>query len=222
MATFNYNDSEHYGSKGNGSFFSLRKNHEVARVRFMYSGMEDIEGMSTHKVDVDDKERYVNCLRAYNEPINVCPFCAAQMKVYPKVFVKLYDVASDEVKIWDRGKTFFQKISSICARYSPLFQYEFEIERNGEPGDMKTTYDIFPVGEKDASLSFEDLPELPTILGGLVLDKSAEEMEYYLDYGTFESPEEGAQVSGGRSARRESSEPVQRRTPANRSGRDVY
>jgi hypothetical protein len=52
-----------------------------------------------------------------------------------------------------------------------------------------------------------------------VLDKTADDMEYYLDNGDF--PSEGSQVSERRSSRSEDREerPTGRRTPANTGSR---
>lgn len=176
-------DIENYGSKGNGSFFSLKNHKDTAKVRFMYESVEDIEGYAVHEVEVDGRKRYVNCLREYNEPVENCPLCAAKIRVIPKLFVMLYDVDAEEVKIWDRGKTFFARLEGLCGRYNPLVSTVFEIERNGKPNDPATKYEMYPLESDD--LLLEDLPELPEILGGLVLDKSFDELDFFLEEGVF-------------------------------------
>ena len=225
MARFSAHEADNYGGQGNGSFFGLKNHKDVASVRFMYNTLEDIEGYAVHEVEVDGKKRYVNCLRGYNEPVDNCPFCAARMKVIAKLFLILYDVDADEVKIWDRGKTFFSKMSSLCARYNPLVSTIFEVERNGKPNDPKTTYETYQVESDD--LQLEDLPEAPEILGGLVLDKSYDDMEYYLDNGDFPMTEDEepqtrrnptSDKKSGTSRRDTNSTPsrgTSRRTPAN-------
>lgn len=184
MARFDANEAENYGGQGGGGFFSLKNDKDVATVRFMYNSIDDVEGYSVHEIEVDGKKRYVNCLREYNQPLDDCPLCAAKSRVIAKLFVILYDVESEEVKIWDRGKTFFSKLSSLCARYSPLVSTPFEIERNGKKGDTKTTYETYALDTDDVTL--EDLPEVPELLGTLILDKSYEELEFFLDNGYFE------------------------------------
>lgn len=77
----------------------------------------------------DGKQRYVNCLRAYNEPIDKCPFCAAQLKVTPKLFLKLYNEDAGECQIWERGKTYFARIASLSSHYNPLCNEIIEVER---------------------------------------------------------------------------------------------
>ena len=187
---FKHDEVDKYGGQGGGGFFSLKDDGDVARVRFMYNGIDDVEGYAVHEVEVDGRQRWVNCLRDYNSPVDDCPFCAKKHFQTAKLFVPIYNVDEDKVQVWERGKTFFQKMASLCARYSnsevPLVSQEFEIERNGKKGSTSTRYEIYPVGQPD-STTLEDLPEMPKILGGIVLDKTYEEMQGYLQDGYFPS-----------------------------------
>lgn len=219
MGRFGVNDAENYGGSGSSSFFSLKNDKDIARVRFMYNTMDDIEGLAVHEVTVGDKKRYVNCLRAYDEPRSKCPFCEANNMQKAKFYIPLYNLDTDEVQIWERGRNFAQKLSSICARYSsadkPLVSHIFEIERNGKPRDTSTTYEIYEVGCDDTRL--EDLPEAPQVLGTIVLDKDADEMLHFLDRGEF--PEGNSGGDGYREQRRgDEDRPSGRRTPSNRRG----
>jgi len=213
MARFNTENYENYGggNGGNTSFFSIPDDGGIARVRFMYNGIEDVEGFACHEVEVNDKKRYVNCLRDYGQPVDECPFCKAGRFQVAKVYVPIYDLDTQTVKIWERGKKFMGKLSSICSRYPNVVSHTFEIERHGKKGDTSTTYEIYETGSDDTKL--EDLPEVPKILGGLIFDKSYEEMENYIKTGEFSS--------NGNSNSRESSEPIRRRTPAN-GRRDTF
>lgn len=216
MGRFSYSDADNYGSNGSSSYFSLKNDGDIASVRFMYNTMEDVEGYAVHQVEVDGKKRYVNCLRDYNEPKSKCPFCEDGRKQIAKLFIPLYDKDDGEVKVWERGKNFFAKMSALCARYAkddvPLVSHTFDIERHGKPGDTSTTYETFETGCDNTRI--EDLGELPEIIGTIVLDKTADDMIYYLDNEEF--PDEN------RPARRNrrDEEPVRRRTPARRSNSD--
>lgn len=213
MSRFNANEVENYGGNGGAGYFSLKNDKETAQVRFMYNNIDDVEGYAVHQVEIDGKKRYVNCLREYNQPVSDCPFCEARNFQLAKLFVPLYDIEDDKVKIWERGKKFFSKIGSICARYSnpTVVSHIFEIERNGKPGDQTTSYEIYETDQDNTTM--EDLPEKPELLGGLILDKSADEMRYYLDNGKFPSDNEENHVV----RRREStSEETPRRTPQRR------
>lgn len=184
MSRFSVSEKDNYGGQGGNGFFSLKDDKDIATVRFMYNTIDDVMGDSVHEVELDGKKRYVNCLREYSDPVDSCPLCAAKMRVLAKFFIMLYDEDSQEVKIWDRGRTFGTKMASLCARYDPLVSTPFELERNGKRGDMKTTYETYALDTDDVTL--EDLPEMPEILGGLVLDKSYDELVFFLDNGYFE------------------------------------
>lgn len=204
MGRFSYQDVDNYGNGGGGTaFFTLKNDGDVAKVRFMYNDMNDVAGYAVHEVQVDDKRRYVNCLREYNEPKSKCPLCASGSTQKAKLYIPVYDIDEEEVKIWERGKNFFGKISSICARYAngdtPLVSHIFEIERHGKKGDTQTSYEIYEVGCDNTKLS--DLPEIPDVLGTIIMDKSAREME--------------EEFINGEST---SDEPIRRRTPSRDRG----
>lgn len=218
-------DADNYGGNGGGGFFSLKNDKDTARVRFLYSGIEDVEGLAVHQVEVDGRKRWVNCLRSYNDPIDQCPFCAERKPQFAKLFVPVYDIDEDKVKIWERGKKFFAKMSSLCSHYQNLVSHIFLIERNGKKGDQATTYEIYEQGSDETVL--EDLPEAPEMIGGFVLDKSAEDMYCYLDTGEF-PPEEGEEEQPVRrrgtqqdEAPRRRAEPT-RRTPATSRRRESF
>lgn len=215
---FRMNEAEHYGGQGAGSFFRLKNDRDTARVRFMYNGLDDIYGYAVHRVEVEGKQRYVACLRDYTQPIDDCPFCAAKIPVQARLFLFLYDVDADEVKIWERGRTFFSKMASLASRYNPLVSTVFEIERNGKAGDTNTTYEIYHIETDETTI--EDLPEIPDITGTMILTKTFEDMNFYLDNGYFPDVEVVAQPQRGgvqRSASDNQPYPVGRRTSANTS-----
>lgn len=215
MATFKASEADNYGSQGNSGFFSIDTNRGKKKIRIMYDSVDDINAMSVHKVKVNGKDRYVNCLRAYDDPLDKCPFCGKH-PLQVRLFIPIYDIESDTVQIWDRGRTMIPKMTSIAENYAeeqPLVSTIFEVQRIGEPGDKNTTYEFF--SKKTDDTTFDDLPELPKILGGLVLDKTAEEMEVYNRTDEFPSSEE---PDNEEPVRRRSSQ-IARRTPSRREER---
>ena len=223
MARFHAEEAEKYGGQGGAGYFSLKNDKDVARVRFMYNGIDDVVGYAVHQVEIDGKKRWVNCLREYNEPVDNCPFCKKRMYTSAKLFIPLYNIDEDKVQIWERGKKFISKISSLCARYPDVVSHIFEIERNGKKGEQTTTYEIYEVGKDDTTL--EDLPEVTDPLGTLVLDKSADDMEFYIENGYF--PPTGEDAPMRRRARQEeesdeSESRGTRRTPASSGRRDRF
>lgn len=224
MARFNMNEADNYANNSNGGgagFFKLADDGDIALVRFLYNDENDVEGYAVHEVEIDGKKKYVNCLREYNQPVDDCPFCREHMRVVAKLFVPLYNEGEKKVQVWERGKKFFSQISSLCSRYhkSPIVSQTFEIERNGKPKDTATVYNIYRTDKPADDKALDDY-EIPNILGSKVLDKTADEMEFFLETKSF--PPSGAEPR--RSSRRETEEdeaPVRRsarrRTPANNS-----
>ena len=142
------------------------------------------------------------------------------MFVNAKLFIPVYDVDSGQIKIWERGKKFFGKMAGLCSRYASkedLVSHIFEVERHGKKGDTQTTYEIFDCEKDDTTL--EDLPEVPDVVGGIVLDKSKDELQYYVDYKEFPDSNNDAPRRPSRSSSDEM--PVRRRTPAT-SNEDTF
>lgn len=226
MARFRADEADKYGGQGGAGYFSLKNDKDVARVRFMYNDIEDVTGYAVHQVEIDGKKRWVNCLREYNQPIDTCPFCREKKFTSAKLFVPLYNVDEEKCQIWERGKKFISKISSICARYPNVVSHIFEIERNGKKGDQTTTYEIYEVDKDDTTL--EDLPEQNDVLGTIVLDKSADDMEFYLENGYFPPDGDDAPIRRRSSNRQEDEPPFEedrrgsRRTPATSGRRDRF
>lgn len=181
MARFNMQESENYGASKN-NYFALKDDRDTAIIRFLYNDINDIEGVAVHEVEVNGKRMDVECLRAYNEPLHKCPLCEAGYKVNAKLFIPVYDENSKESKIWTRGRTFFQKLSSLCARNNPLVSTPFEVERIGKKGDTNTSYETYPMQRDNSRI--EDFPEIKA--EGIAFEvKTYEELKTYLDTGTF-------------------------------------
>lgn len=225
MARFNMQDAENYGAVKN-SYFSLKDDGDTAVIRFLYNDINDVEGVATHEVTLEDGKKIdVECLRAYNEPLHKCPLCEAGYKVNAKLFIPIYDVSSKESKIWTRGRTFFQKLSSLCSRYNPLVSMPFEIERCGKKGDTNTTYETYPTQMDDAMI--EDFPEIKA--EGLVFQvKTPEEMQTYLETGSFgdeqttvRNERQSNRQSPARNRREQTTTPVRRR-PASYNNEDSF
>lgn len=189
MAIISHEEAERYASGSTSEWFQLKNDGDVARVQFMYDKYDEIQTVTAHRVKVDDRERYVDCLRPfYDSPIEECPFCAEGIPSKPVRFIFMYDHDDGKVKIWERGKQFLTKLQGLFNRYVPLSEYVFEIERHGKAGDKKTTYDVYPLDRVDP-VDLSDI-EPQDIVGSIVLDKTAEEMEIYLDTGNFPEEEE--------------------------------
>lgn len=223
MATFRAGEESNYGGTGGSGFFKIGNDKETKRVRFLYRGVDDVAGMSVHKIELGGSNRYVNCIREYNEPIDNCPFCKAKYPVQARVFIPIYNEDEGEVQLWDRGaKTWIGRMTSLCARYAStdkqLVSSLFDIERNGKPKDMKTDYNLYYVQSDDKRI--EDFPEPKKALGGLVLDKSAQDMEYFLEHNDFpKTMQSGNSGADEAPIRRRNAE---RRTPETTNREEVF
>lgn len=181
-------------SSSSGSYFSLKDDKDTARVRFLYEGANDVEGYSVHRVAVGERERYVNCLVEDGGSIADCPFCQAKYPKFAKLFIPLYNEDTDQLQTWERGQKFYGTISGLCARYPNLVSRTFDIERNGKKGEQTTTYSVYPVGDADGTKVQDILDDLgvealPNPLGTIILNKTADEMEYYIERGDFPTNE---------------------------------
>ena len=216
MSSYSYNEVDNYGHSNAGSYFSLKDDGDTARVRFLYGTMDDIQGDVVHEIHTDGdpsnlkSRQIVNCLRSYNEPLEACPLCAAGYKQIPKLYIKLYNEDTNEVQIWERGKSYFQRMASLTSHFNPLYNAVIEITRNGKKGDMKTTYEFFPIETSDFDIDSIDIPEA---LGTAIQDKSAQDLTDFLNGTGFVS--ETADVSTQRSE-------TTRRTPTNTTTRRAF
>lgn len=179
------------GGSGKSSYFSLKNDKETARVRFLYESASDIEGFTVHRVRVGDRDRYVNCLADEGE----CPFCRAGLQKFVKIFVPIFNETTGQIQTWERGQKFYGKLSGLCARYNNLVSRTFDIERNGKPKDTQTTYEIYPVGDADGTTLDDILDDcgvnsLTNPLGTIILNKTADDMEYYLNNDDFPSKDD--------------------------------
>ena len=225
MPRFSFEDADKYGSKGGGvNYFSLKNDKDTAKVHFLGNDMKDFPGYAVHRVPIGDSYRYVNCLREAGASIDDCPFCAEGKhnpeisKVWAKLFIPLYNCDTDEVQIWERGKTFFRDLASYCSHNPHTSEVVTEIERRGTKGDTSTTYGLYALKEDD-NFDIENVREdIPEILGDVVLDKTADDMDYYLRRGAFPDNSSNNDDSGvtRRGQREDREERSERRTPSRR------
>lgn len=197
MPKIDLNSANKYSSGGSSKskFFKLADDGDTAQIRFMIESIDDLNDYVyvTHRVKLHtskgkDIYPHVNCLREYNDPVDDCPLCRSGMKSAVRLFVPVYNLDEDAVQLWDRPKGFTQKLSYLLSRHKNLVSCIFDVVRNGEAGDKSTTYETELVEKDDTVL--EDLPEIPDVEGTCVLNKSADDMEYFLSEGEFPPDDE--------------------------------
>jgi hypothetical protein len=220
MGRINPNDYDKYDSQNNSNseWLKLQNHGDVARVQFLYDSYNDLETFACHKVKVGvsesgrDIERLVDCKRSYDDPIDMCPFCAAGIPVKPVTMVSMFDHKDQKVKIWERGTTFRKQLESFFNRYPKLSDMVFEIERNGQRGDKKTTYQLFPMPDVEP-IDVSNV-ERPEFLGTVIMDKTPEEMQTYIDTGSFPEREKEESSTSESTERPTSRRGVQQSTRA--------
>lgn len=189
MPVVGINDVDNYKSGGDYNYLSLKEDGDTAKVRFYIESIDDLKFYVVHKIMTkDNKPRYVNCLRTYDQPIEDCPFCkeALQNKEYNttvKMFLPVFDMQDKQVKLFERGRTFKDEIQGHIRRNSPLVNYPCEIERCGAKGDTNTVYKVYPLAQEKDNTLIKDLPEVENLIGTYILDFSIEDMENFLETG---------------------------------------
>lgn len=215
--TISFDEMENYSAFKRTPFFGLADDGDKAVVRFYHTNGDDIEKIPVHTVTVGDKTLKVACLRAPNEPADVCPLCDEGNLVSPRMYIKVlvytpdkagYYTTAPELQIWERGKGFRKQIQSIINRYASgnkaLMDTVFEIERSGKKGDTKTIYNIYKMDELDPTecpLPEPDELEEFNALGTIVADKTEDDMNEYLNTGKFPQVEKSQASSSARQNR---------------------
>lgn len=157
---------------GRNSFFVLKDDKDTAVVRFLHEGEDDLDWYIVHRVEIEDKPRYVQCTEQSD-----CPLCKSGNKPQLKLFLQLVDKRDGQIKTWERGQKFIPKILSTINRYGNLCSRPYEIERLGKKGDTKTDYQLYPLDQDNKTL--DELPQRQKLLGenGFILQKSYSDME---------------------------------------------
>lgn len=204
MGQISYEEAIKNVQSGNDSsvgFFSLKNDGNEAIVRLMCDSTADFDIVATHPVGTGRDFRQVNCIRNPHEPMENCPFCAAGMKIQQSIYIRMIEYVVNEQgqieaqpKVWQRGITYATKLKSFIDNYGPLSNMLFKIVRHGAAGDQKTTYDLIPAPNpqiyNDVNYpKVEDAFEGYSAVGNAVLDKSAEDMVYYAQFGKFPEAE---------------------------------
>jgi hypothetical protein len=165
-----------YGSSG-VDYFTLKNDGDTATVRFLHQNDEDLDLALVHKVEIDDKDKYVECLEEN------CPFCEEFGRPSLKLFLFVYDIGDEKVKVWERGPTMIDPILGFIDKYGEFNNRNYEIKRHGKKGDTQTQYQLFP---EDKGLLMDPkgneipIPEKPKLFGRFVLQMDADAMAEFI------------------------------------------
>lgn len=211
----NKTNSSYSGGSKVTFFSSLKDDGDSTIIRFVYSSVEEFEFATVHKINEGGRYKQVSCLRASgSEPIDNCPLCACKKTVngqskftYPlgsKFYAKFIEYVPDDngnligqAKIWERPLAFAKSLASYMSEYGDLRNMLFKIIRHGAKGDIHTSYEVMLANPaiynegtcpKD-SLSLFDGVDIKKFA---YVNKSKEELQYFVEHGSFPAKQEHA------------------------------
>lgn len=196
MAQITYNDAMSQ-PEGYVGFFSLPHDGDSAIVRFLHDSVDDFTIITRHEVGQGKNYRTVDCLRTPHDPMEKCPFCAANVRLAQRFYVRIlrYDTNENgQVQvtpcIWERSTGFATTMKGYIDNYGPMSNIVCKIVRKGT--GLSTKYEIIPnlnpdIYRPDVYVCKPELFDGYTVIGNAVLSKSAEDMRYYLQTGQFPS-----------------------------------
>lgn len=204
--SLNNNVQSNSQNNNNGvGFFSLKNDGDEAIVRFMHDDTSSFEIVATHAIQLNGKFRRINCVRTPNDPIDACPLCARGEKLDYRFYIHLVQYVNNpdgsvsaEPKIWERSISYANKLREYINNYGPMSDVICKIVRHGRAGDMKTEYEIIPnlnqqVYRPDVFRKVNGAFDDFKVLGRVVLDKNANEINEYLNTGNFPMPNNNEQ-----------------------------
>ena len=178
-------------------FLSLRDDGDEAIVRFLCDSTDDFDIHVVHPVNVDGRTREVNCLRDPHDALDVCPLCKSGANIQQKFFIRMIQYIKNDAGqiipkpvVWERSLAYAKTLKSYLDNYGPLSDIICKIIRHGKKGDTNTKYEIVPNLSKQ--IYRDDLyPKVANIfgdysvIGRIVLNKNAEEINTFLATGKF-------------------------------------
>jgi len=200
-------------------FFKLKNNGDEALVRINASNIEDLKFATVHKPAFGKKFEGlgtgftpVSCLNEVGSYSDTCPFCKAAAdghdvvgKAVKTVYVEMLVAYKDTTTgswsaaqpvVWERPAGFSRELATKLKDYGSLKEKVFKITRQGAGKDTKYSLDYIPVFDKPelVSTDFSAFDNF-NINKHSYWEKSAEDLQYFLDNGTFPQEEKPASES---------------------------
>lgn len=137
--------------------FRIEKDGGRAQVVFLYTNEASVDGWSCHRLPGANFYTYtVDCPRGPKDPVEKCPACQAGEALSTRVFVRMLDLATGKVMIWDKPARFRIDIAGFMHYFNPLYKQKYEITRTGT--GLNTKYNFQSIG--DSGIDEEKYQEL--------------------------------------------------------------
>lgn len=137
--------------------FRIEKPGGRAQVVFLYTDEASVDGWAVHRLPGANFYTYtVDCPRGPKDPIEKCPACQAGEQLSTRVFVRMLDLATGKVMIWDKPASFRKDLAGFMHYFNPLFKQKYEITREGS--GLNTKYQFQSIG--DSGLTDEQYADL--------------------------------------------------------------
>lgn len=143
-----FNDERYHGK------FRIPDDGGTQDIIFLYQKKADMLVADAHYIKSSSPESgYVHCIGTG------CPACKKGIRVQPKLFIPLYNIASGEIEFWDRNMNsgFLAQLDrDVFDKFSNPSEFVFRITRRGGYKDRETRYDIAAVG-RNSVMSYEQI-----------------------------------------------------------------
>lgn len=140
-----------------GNTFRLEKDGDKIRVVFLYADPHSIDGWACHRFQKPTGYTHVvDCPRSPKDPLDKCPACADKNQLYTRIFVRMLNLTTNEVTIWDRASSFRKDLTGFMEYFNPLYGKIYEITRRGS--GLQTQYTYQSLG--DSGITEEKYKEL--------------------------------------------------------------
>ena len=93
-----------------------------SKVVFLYTDESSIDGWACHRLENASHYTFtVDCARGPKDPLEKCPACADGAPVYTRVFVRLLEVETGKILIWDKPASFRKELAAKMRYFNPLY-----------------------------------------------------------------------------------------------------
>ena len=126
--------------------FRIEKDGGRAKVVFLYTDEKSIDGWACHRLPGPNFYTFtVDCPRGPKDDVDMCPACKAGEPLSTRVFVRMLDVDTGKVILWDKPASYRKELVGYMHYHNPLYKQMFEITREGT--SLNTRYRAMPIGD---------------------------------------------------------------------------